>query len=117
MLLLGMVLAYSIPELLSIGARIVGSMVGGLGVTVCVNETIWLTKIKKLRSKVWRFIRGIDVISIFIGFMFIPLYWWSNGNWFVNDIMAVCSIVALMKFLKITSLSIAVVLLASLLLL
>lgn len=59
--------------------------------------------------------RRIDFISFLIGLAFIPLYWSTNGNWFVNDIMAVCSIVALMKLLKIKSLSVGVVLLSSLL--
>lgn len=57
----------------------------------------------------------IDLISVIIGLLFIPLYWLLNGQWLVNDIMAICSIIALMKLLKIQSLSVGVFLLMSLL--
>ena len=54
-------------------------------------------------------------MSGLIGLAFIPLYWLLNGHWLINDVMAVCSIVALMKLLKIQSLSVAVFLIMSLL--
>lgn len=110
-----MIFGYFLPHLLSFIARIVGSIAGALGVGVCISEVIWLTNNKNYQKKVYKFIRVIDVISFSIGLLFIPLYWLLNGQWIINDIMAVCSTVALMKLLKIKSLSIAVKLLASLL--
>lgn len=115
LLLLGFVLGYLVPELFSIAAQIIGSIVGAAGVGVCISELIWLTKNKNYRRKVYKAIRLIDLISHSIGFLFIPLYWLSNGQWVINDIMAVCSIVALMKLLKIQSLSLGTFMLLSLL--
>ena len=103
------------PEIISVIARILGSIIGALGVGVCVSETIWLTHNKNYQKKVYKKIRIIDLISFGVGLLFIPLYWLLNGQWIINDIMAICSTVALMKLLKITSLSIAVNLLGSLL--
>jgi hypothetical membrane protein len=62
-------------------------------------------------------VRVLDIVSGIIGLLFIPLYWLMNGQWIINDVMAICSVVALMKLLKIQSLSLAVFLLISLLLL
>jgi hypothetical protein len=59
----------------------------------------------------------IDIISWGIGLLFIPVYWVMNGQWIINDIMGICAVVALMKLLKIRSLSISVWLMVSLLVL
>ncbi len=115
-LLLGIVLGYLLPDVLSITARIIGSVVGACGVAVCVSELVWLLKSKKMLSKVYKKIRILDILSGAIGLSCIPLYWLVNGQWFINDIMAICSIVALMKLIKIKSLSLGVLLLLSLLL-
>ncbi len=110
-----MIFGFFFPSILSYLARIFGSIAGALGVGVCISELIWLTHNKNYLRKVYKFIRIIDIISFSIGLLFIPLYWLLNGQWIINDIMAICSTVALMKLLKIKSLSIAVNLLASLL--
>lgn len=116
-LLFFIILGYVVPDIVSLLARIFGSIVGALGVGVCISETIWLSHNKNYLKKVYKWFRLIDVISYGVGLLFIPLYWLLNGQWFVNDIMAICSTVALMKLLKIRSLSVGVNLLVSLLLL
>lgn len=114
-LLFFIILAYLVPDAVSLLARIAGSVIGALGVGVCISEIIWLSHNKNYLRKVYRWVRLIDVISYGVGLLFIPLYWLLNGQWMINDIMAICSTVALMKLLKVTSLSIAVNLLGSLL--
>lgn len=86
-----------------------------MGVGFCISEIIWLTHNKNYKKKIFKSIRIIDIISYGIGLLFIPLYWGVNGQWLVNDIMAVCSIIALMKLLKVKSLSIAVNMIISML--
>ena len=45
----GMIMAYVLPELLGFTARVVGSVIGALGVMVCANEILWLTKSLSIR--------------------------------------------------------------------
>jgi hypothetical protein len=106
-----------IPHLLSLFAQILGSILGAAGVTVCTSELIWLFHSSRLKKPLFKKIRVIDVISGLIGLSFIPLYWLLNGNWFINDVMAICSTIALMKLIKIQSLSQSTFLLLSLLIL
>ena len=115
LLFLAIIFGYLIPNLLSLFAQILGSILGAAGVTVCASELIWLLNIKRLKNSLFTKIRMIDIISGLIGLSFIPLYWLLNGNWLINDIMAVCSTVALMKLIKIQSLSQSTFLLLSLL--
>ena len=115
LLFLAIIFGYLIPNLLSLFAQILGSILGAAGVTVCASELIWLLNIKRLKNPLFTKIRMIDIISGLIGLSFIPLYWLLNGNWLINDIMAVCSTVALMKLIKIQSLSQSTFLLLSLL--
>jgi hypothetical protein len=96
--------------------RVVGTVIGALGVMVCVSELIWLTHNKNYLKKVYRDIRMIDVISGCIGIFVVTLYWLLNGQWIINDVLATCTIIALMKLLKIRSLAMGVLLLGSLLL-
>jgi hypothetical protein len=116
-LLFFIILGYVAPDAASLLARIFGSIAGALGVGVCISETIWLSHNKNYLKKVYKLFRLIDVISYGVALLFIPLYWLLNGQWLVNDIMAICSTVALMKLLKVRSLSVGVNLLVSLLLL
>lgn len=83
---------------------------------VCVSEIIWLTHNKNYLKKFYKKIRIIDVISCYIGVLMVIVYWLLNGQWLINDVLATCTIVALIKLLKIRSLSTGVVLLGSLLL-
>lgn len=117
LLFLAIIFGYFIPHLLSLFAQIFGSILGAAGVTVCVSELIWLLHSKKPKKPLFKKIRIIDIISGSVGLSFIPLYWLLNGNWIINDIMAVCSTVAIMKLIKIQSLSQSTFLLLSLLIL
>ena len=115
LLFLAVVFGYLFPHVLAVVAQVIGSVLGAAGVTVCASESIWLFHSKKLTKPLFKKIRIIDIISILVGLSFIPLYWLLNGNWLINDIMAVCSIVALMKLVKVQSLSQSIFLLFSLL--
>jgi len=116
-LLIGVILAYIIPSEIAIAVQIISSIIGASGVAVCVSETIWLTHNKNYLKKVYKMIRIIDVISFSIGIVSIAMYWLLNGQWIINDVLAVCSIVALMKLVKVRSLAVGVCLMVSLLLL
>ena len=48
--------------------------------------------------------RIIDVVSAIVGIAMVSFYWELNGQWLINDILGVCTIVALMKLVKVTSL-------------
>lgn len=115
LLFLAIIFGYFIPHVFSIFLQILGSILGAAGVTVCASELIWLLHNKKLKKTLFKKIRVIDIISVLIGLCFIPLYWLLNGNWVINNIMAVCTTVALMKLIKIQSLSQSTFLLLSLL--
>lgn len=43
------VLGYVWPEVVSLGAKVAGSIVGAAGLGVCMSELLWLTKNKSLR--------------------------------------------------------------------
>jgi len=92
-------------------------MVGAAGVGVCVSELIFLGKNKNYLKKVVGQVRVIDLISCLSGVVLIIGYWLSNGQWMMNDILGVCSIVGLLKLLKVRSLKMGVILLSSLLIL
>lgn len=96
---------------------VVGSILGLVGVTVCVNELLFIMKVKALNTrKIFNVIRGIDIISFLVGCLVIGLYWAFYQNWIITDIIAVCTIVASIKLLKLTSLLMSVVFLGSVLL-
>jgi hypothetical protein len=115
LLLLGIFLAYIATDIMSFFIQIFGSCLGAFGVVVCTSESIWLLNNKNFEKKVYKKLRIIDIISICIGIISIPIYWLSNGEWIINDIMAICTIVALMKLIKIRSLAIALYLTLSIL--
>lgn len=60
-------------------------------------------------------LRWIDVISFLFGSLIIALYWIFYQNWIITDIISVCTIVASIKLLKLTSLKMAVIFLGSVL--
>lgn len=78
-MLLFIVLGFLYPDAASLTARIFGSVVGALGVGVCISETIWLTHNKNYQKKIYKMVRLIDAISLGVGLLFIPLYWLLNG--------------------------------------
>ena len=100
-----MILGYFLPGVVSLIAQVVGSLVGAAGVTVCFSELLWLLNIAYLKVKVLKGLRVLDIVCVFTGLAFIPMYWVLNAQWILNDLMAICAIVALMKLLKIRSLS------------
>ena len=112
---LAMTLGYMFPTLTALSAQVFGTVIGAAGVTVCVSESLWLVATRTLKNAIFKRLRLLDLISISIGLSYMPIYWFSNGHWLINDIMAVSCIVALMKLLKIKSLSLCVFLLVSLL--
>ena len=107
LLLVGIFLAYIATDIMSFVIQILGSLLGAFGVTVCTSECIWLLNNKNFQRKICKQIRVIDVMSMCVGIIFIPAYWVSDGQWIINNVMAICTIVALMKLIKIRSLSIA----------
>ena len=111
----GSFMGYLFPSVISLFAQILGSILGGAGVMVCASELLWLFNYKNFQIKVYKKVRIIDLVSGLIGLLSIPLYWLLKGEWFVNDVMAVCTIVALMKIIKIRSLGMGVLLLVTLL--
>lgn len=56
------------------------------------------------------------MIALATGLSMTAIYWVTNGMWIVNDILAVCTIVASIKLLKIRSLKSGIFMLYSLLL-
>lgn len=110
------ILAYYLPSVTALILKIVGSVAGTLGVMVCVSETLWLIKSRKLNEARFGPIRFLDIISFFTGAIVVLVYWVTNGMWIVNDMLAVCMIVAGIKIFKIRSLSNGIFMLVSLLL-
>lgn len=60
-------------------------------------------------------IRLLDIASFIIGCVLMIIYWLTNGMWIINDVLAVCTIVAGIKIFKIRSLKMGVAMLFSLL--
>jgi general stress protein CsbA len=98
------ILSYYFEGLMSVWLKIVGSSIGTLGVMVCTSEALWLLKNSRLNENRVGFIRLLDVVSLIVGFLMTAAYWLTDGIWFINDILAVCTIIAGMKLLKIRSL-------------
>lgn len=69
-----------------------------------------------MNTKVFHTIRIMDLISVGLGTLATVLYWLSDGNWIMNDVLAVCMIVAGIKIFKIRSLKMGIFMLLSLLL-
>jgi|JI6StandDraft_1071083.scaffolds.fasta_scaffold22072_6 hypothetical protein len=73
-------------------------------------------KVKALNARrIFNTIRGIDIISFLFGVLIVALYWIFYQNWIITDIISICTIVASIKLLKLTSLLMAVVFLGSVL--
>lgn len=92
-------------------------MLGIVGVMICTAETLWLLKSAKLNKPIlFEIVRPLDIISFLMGCVLTGLYWGTGGVWFVNDILAVCMIVAGIKIFKIRSLAMGIFMLFTLLL-
>ena len=57
----------------------------------------------------------MDIIGVLVGIIITAIYWLTDGMWIVNDVLAICSIVATIKIFKIRSLKLGVAMLFSLL--
>ena len=75
-----------------------------------------MNKASLVQRLLWKF-RVIDLISALVGLFFIVIYWIFDGQWVINDIMSICTIVALMKLVKLRSLVVGVLLVGGLILL
>jgi len=83
---------------------------------VCINESIWLLKKKCLSIKVIWKIRIIDLISFGCASLLMIVFWIVEGNWILNDVFAMCTIIASIKIFKIRAFKDGIVLVISLLL-
>lgn len=116
LVIVGSVLAYFFPFMVEWGLKIVGSVAGIAGVMVCVADGLWLLQSRDLKTVLWWKCRLLDMVSFMIGVICIVLYWWTDGIWIINDILAVCTIVAGIKIFKVRSLKVGIIMLVSLLL-
>ncbi len=97
-------------------------LVGYLGVNLCMTDLIWLFKITKLNEGIHIGIANIkfrllDVLSLLISAVLMLVYFLTGMNWILNDVIAVCTILACIKIFKIRSLRIGFTLEMSILLL
>lgn len=97
-------LAYYFPTFTGITLKIVGSLIGTLGVMVCCSETLYLLKNRKLNEARFGIVRLLDIVCFFVGALLTGIYWLTDGMWIINDILAICIIVAGIKLFKIRSL-------------
>ncbi len=51
----------------------------------------------------------MDIISLFVGIGVCCAWWFSGKNWILNDVVAVCIIIACIKIFKFTSLKSALI--------
>lgn len=116
LVILASILAYYFPNFTSIVLKIVGSLIGTLGVMVCTSETLYLLKNRRLNEARFGVVRILDIVCLFIGALATTIYWLANGMWIINDILAICTIVAGIKIFKIRSLKNGMFMLYSLLL-
>ena len=97
--------------------NIKGSILGSIGVYIAVNELLWLFNTKINNIYVWRKIRLLDIISLSVAILLLIIYWATGSSWVVSDIMAICLIVACIKFFRIDSLKMGTIFLFSVILL
>lgn len=109
------ILAYYLPSFTSITLKIIGSLIGTVGVMVCSSETLYLLKNRRLNEARFGVVRLLDIICLIIGIVFTTVYWLTDGMWIINDILAVCTIVAGIKIFKVRSLATGIFMLFSLL--
>ena len=48
--------------------------------------------------------RIMDIISLIIGIIFTIIWWFTEKIWITNDILAICSIISIVKIFKFISL-------------
>lgn len=109
------VIAYFFPHITNVILKVVGSNVGIMGVMICTSETLWLLKNRKLNEARFGPVRLLDLVSFMVGVAVTGLYWVTGGMWIVNDVLAVCTIIASIKILKIRTLNDGMFMLYSLL--
>lgn len=107
--------AYLISDILAFTINVLGSILGTIGVMICINESIWLLKNRTLLKEVlWR-IRYIDVISFTLSAILMVVFWLIGGNWILNNVFAICTIISAIKIFKIRTFKDGILLLMSLL--
>lgn len=114
--IVGSIAAYYFVSVTALVVKIVGTFIGVIGVAVSTSETLWLLKSGKLNHTfIFNKIRVLDLVSFLVGFGMMLAYWLTLA-WFINDILAISTIVGAIKIFKIRSLKIGVIMLFSLLL-
>ena len=108
----GTVAAFSL-EVVNVAVEVLSWIFGILGVGLCFNEIIFLLKLDflrigiKIKKKVD--LRIMEGISLIVGLGTCLGWWFSNKNWIVNDIIAICMTVAAIKILKFVNLKTALI--------
>lgn len=111
----GVIAAFSLYAV-NVAVEVLSWFFGIFGVGLCFNELIFLLKLDVLRVgfKVkGKEVRVMDGISLLVGLGVCLGWWFSNNNWIVNDVVALCMTVAFIKVLKFTSLKMAIISFAS----
>ena len=107
----GVIAAFSL-EAVNVCVEVLSWIFGTIGVGLCFNEIIWLFKLACLKMGIK--LKGFDIrimegISLVVGLGVCFGWWFSNKNWIVNDIVAVCMTVASIKVLKFISMRISII--------
>lgn len=58
----------------------------------------------KLKDTKFKYLRPIELISLFVGLVFTSAWWFTDKNWILNDIISCCIIVACVMYFKFISL-------------
>jgi hypothetical protein len=83
--------------------------IGLFSVWLCMNEIIFPLKIKFLIQPLLGPVRSMDFVSLLIAFGIVCGWWFSDKNWILNDIIAVCICISFIKLFKFVNLKMALV--------
>ena len=115
LVIISSIVAFYAEHVTALVLKIIGTLIGVIGVGVSTSETLWLFKSNKLNNTfLFNKIRLLDIVSYSIGLVMMIVYWLTLA-WFINDILAICTIVGAIKILKIRSLKTGTIMLFSLL--
>lgn len=64
-----------------------------------LNRPLFNTKNVK-----FKYLRPIDIVSLFVGILCTSAWWFTEKNWILNDVLSCCIIIASVQFFKFTSL-------------
>lgn len=109
--IIGGVIAYFSEEGIKVCLYIVAFFFGILCSAICFNEIIFLFRIKWMRKLIFAVgsfeFRLLEAVSVVLGVGLTVGWWFSENNLVMNDIVAGCIVVGLVKILKFTSLKLA----------